>query len=163
MIVSIYGGRMILSESTGTWTGANGFRLMPNDPLAEFSATATVTIAAGGYLGSVAYSWEHPDDGLQDGLIVIGSAGVEGSLVALWGDSWHQKPAPMSLSGGYRTGSTIELDGDYGGGWLWRIAFDTANPDRLRMRMENIVPADQATTEIPAGPYPAMVMDLHRA
>jgi Protein of unknown function (DUF1579) len=153
---------MILSESTGTWTGTNGFRLMPNDPLAEFPATLTVTTAAGGHLTSVAYSWEHPDDGPQDGLIVIGSADETGWLVGMWGDSWHQKPAPMSLSGGHGAGATIELSGDYGGGWSWRIVFDTANADTLRMRMDNVVPTDQATAEISAGPYPVMVMDVHR-
>ena len=78
---------MILFDFAGPWAGSNGFRMMPDDPLAEFPAAATVTIAAGGYLTSVAYSWEHPDDGPQDGLVVVGSAGEDGSLVAMWGDS----------------------------------------------------------------------------
>ena len=153
---------MILSEFAGAWTGTNGFRLMPPDPLVERPATMTVTVAAGGHLSSVAYSWEHPEDGPQDGLLVIGPADADASLVALWGDSWHQKPAPMSLSGGYEGDATFGLTGDYGGGWGWRIVFDTANPDLLRMRMDNVVPADQATAEISAGPYPAMVMDVRR-
>lgn len=154
---------MILSDFAGSWAGTNGFRLMPGDPLAELPATVTVTMGAGGHLTSVAYSWEHPDDGPQDGLLVIGSAGEDGSLVAMWGDSWHQKPVPMSLSGGPGAGATFELDGDYGAGWVWRIVFDTAAAENLRMRMDNLIPADQATAEIPAGPYPAMVMDLRRA
>ena len=154
---------MILSDWAGPWAGINGFRLMPTDPLAKFPATATVTLAAGGHLTSVAYTWEHPDDGLQDGLLVIGSGGEDGALVAMWGDSWHQKPAPMSLSGGRGAGTAVQLEGDYGGGWSWRIVFETTDSDNLRMRMDNVIPAEHATAEIPAGPYPAMIMDLHRA
>jgi hypothetical protein len=153
---------VILSDFAGTWVGTNGFRLMPQDALAEFPAAMTVATAAGGYLTSVAYSWEHPDDGPQDGLLVVGAAGEDHSLVAMWGDSWHQKPAPMSLSGRHRPGTAVELDGDYGGGWGWRVVFDTTNAEALRMRMDNVIPAEHATSEIPAGPYPAMVMELRR-
>jgi hypothetical protein len=151
---------MILADFAGTWVGTNGFRLMPADSLAEFPATVTVTSAAGGHLTSVAYSWEHPDDGPQDGLLVIGTGAEDGSLVALWGDSWHQKPVPMSLSGRRGTGTAVELDGDYGGGWGWRIIFDTADAESLRMRMDNVIPPDQATDEFSAGPYAVMIMDV---
>ena len=139
----VYGDRMILSDLVGSWAGTNGFRLMPGDPLAEFPATATVTPYAGGHLTAVAYTWRHPDDGPQDGLIVAGVG------TALWADSWHQQPEPMTLpgaDGGYQ--------GEYGDGFGWRICFDTSDAEVLRMRMDN-VPA--------SGPYPVMVMDLHRA
>src|SRR5215831_8811833 len=154
---------MILSDAAGAWAGTNGFRLMPNDPLTEFPATMTVTTAAGGHLTAVAYSWEHPEDGPQDGLVVIGSAGEDGSLIATWGDSWHQKPEPITLSGGHPVGETVELAANYAGDWAWRILFDATDAENLRMRMENVVPADQADAETPAGPYPVMVMDLRRA
>ena len=153
---------MILPGFAGSWTGTNGFRLMPSDPLAESPATVTVTMVAGGHLTLVAYSWEHPDDGPQDGLLVIGSAGEDGSLTATWGDSWHQKPAPRSLPGGPGPGATSEFEGDYGGGWRWRIVFDAADAENLRMRMDNVISADQATAEVSAGPYPVMVMDVRR-
>lgn len=52
---------------------------------------------------------------------------------------------------------------DYGSGWGWRILVDTTDADNLRMRMDNVIPADQATAEMPAGPYPVMVMDVRRA
>ncbi|MFF3866215.1 hypothetical protein [Micromonospora sp. NPDC001898] len=154
---------MILSDFAGSWVGTNGFRLMPSHPLAVLPAAGTVTMAAGGHLTSVTYSWEHPDDGPQDGLLVIGPAGEDGSLVAVWGDSWHQKPAPMSLSGGPGAGGTFAIKGDYGGGWGWGIVFDATDTEALRMRMDNLIPADQATAEMPAGPYPVMVMDVRRA
>jgi hypothetical protein len=155
--------RVILSAFAGSWAGTNGFRLMPGDPLAELPATMTVTMAAGGHLTSVAYTWEHPADGPQDGLLVISAIGDDGSLAAVWGDSWHQKPAPMSLPGGPGAGGTFEFRGDYGGGWGWRIVFDTGDSDTLRMRMDNVIPADHATADKAAGPYPVMVMGTRRA
>jgi hypothetical protein len=154
---------MLLSNSAGAWVGTNGFRLMPSDPLVEFAASVTVTTAAGGYLTSVAYSWEHPDDGAQDGLLVIGSADEDGSLVAMWGDSWHQKPTPMMLSGSRRTDATVELEAEYGRGWRWRVMLDASDAESLRIQMDNVIPAERVSADIPDGPYPVMVMHTHRA
>jgi hypothetical protein len=137
---------------------------MPNDPLAEAPARVTVTTAAGGNLASIAYWWEHPDDGPQDGLLVVGPSDDGGALVAMWGDSWHQKPAPMMFSGSRdSTGTTLELEGEYGGGWGWRVRFDATDTTSFRMQMDNVIPADQATAEIAPGPYPVMVMQTGRA
>jgi hypothetical protein len=136
---------------------------MPADPLAEFPAKATVTTAAGGHLASIAYWWEHPDNGPQDGLLVIGTANEGGSLVALWGDSWHQKPAPRLLSGTHETDLTLELEADYGGGWRWRVSFDATDADSFRMQMDNVIPDELATAEKSAGPYPVMIMQTRRA
>jgi hypothetical protein len=45
-----------------------------------------VSVVAGCHLGlSVAYLWEHSDDGPQHGLLVLGAASEDGSLVARWG------------------------------------------------------------------------------
>jgi hypothetical protein len=94
---------------------------------------------------------------------VIGPADEDGSLLAMWGDSWHQKPAPMLLYGSRGTGATLEVEGDYGGGWRWRVKFDATDTDSFRMQMDNVIPAEQATAEISAGPYPVMVMQTRRA
>ena len=122
-----------------------------------------MTPAAGDHLVSIAYWWEHPEDGLQDGLVLIGATDEGGSLVAMWGDSWHQKPAPMMLSGRRSTAAALELEGDYGGGWRWRVMLDATEADSLRMQMDNVIPAEQATAEISAGPYPVMIMQTRRA
>jgi hypothetical protein len=153
---------MLLPKSVGTWVGTNGFRLMPSDPIATFPARMTVTTGAGGHLMSVAYWWQHPDDGPQDGLLVIGPAEENGSLVALWADSWHQKPAPMIFSGSHGIDATLELEGEYGGGWGWRVIVDGANDENLRMEMDNVIPAEHATAEVTAGPYPVMIMETQR-
>ncbi|WP_174537388.1 hypothetical protein [Micromonospora chalcea] len=154
---------MVLTDVTGSWAGTSGFRLMPADPLAESPATATVATAAGGHLTTVSYSWAHPDDGPQDGLLVIAAGEEPGSLVAWWGDSWHQQPTPMTLTGTADGAAAVELSAGYGGGWEWRITVDTADPATLRLRMENVVPADQTGADMPAGPYPVMVTDVRRA
>jgi hypothetical protein len=151
----------ILSDFAGMWTGTNRFRLMPSDPLVDSPATVSVTLGAGGYLTTVAYTWAHPDDGPQEGLLTLGMASEEGALVAVWADSWHQQPTAMSLSGNLRDGA-VALEGAYGGGWRWRIGFDTTDAGELRMTMDNVIPAEHATETIQAGPYPAMLMALHR-
>ena len=154
---------MVPSELVGTWAGTNGFRLMPGDPLREFPATASVTTAAGGHLAVVAYTWQHPDDGPQDGVILIGPAGEGDAVVATWGDSWHQKPAPTSLSGSRTADGSIGLECSYGDGWAWRVAFGAGDAGELRLRMDNVVPASRATADVAAGPYPVMVMQARRS
>jgi hypothetical protein len=154
---------MLLPNSVGTWVGTNGFRLMPTDPLAEFPARVTVATGAGDHLTSVSYWWQHPDDGPQEGLLVIGVGDRDGSLVALWGDSWHQKPAPMILSGVRGVDGTLELEGEYGGGWRWRVIVESTDAENLRMQMDNVIPSEQATAEISAGPYPVMIMQTQYA
>jgi len=154
---------MLLPNSAGTWVGTNGFRLMPSDPLAMFPARMTVTTGAGGHLTSIVYWWQHPEDGAQDGLLVIGRADGNGSLVAMWGDSWHQKPAPMILSGSQGADATLELEGDYGGGWRWRVVLEATDTETLRMEMDNVIPSEHATAETSAGPYPVMIMETGRA
>jgi hypothetical protein len=148
---------MVLQYFDGTWAGTNGCRLMPNDPFAEFPASVTLTPGAGGHLTSIAYWWEHPDDGPQDGLLVIGRSSGDGSLVAMWADSWHQKPAAMLLFGTDAPGAFLELEGDYGGGWRWRITVDATDAADLRMQMDNVIPAEQRPADMPSGAYPAMI------
>jgi hypothetical protein len=94
---------------------------------------------------------------------VIGTADEGGSLVAMWGDSWHQKPAPRLLSGTHETDLTLELEADYGGGWRWRVSFDATDADSFRMQMDNVIPDERATAEKSAGPYPVMIMQTRRA
>jgi hypothetical protein len=148
-----------LTDRAGTWTGTNGFRLMPSDPLYDAPATGEVSIAAGGNLVAIAYSWTHPDDGAQDGLLVVGADDEPGTATAFWGDSWHQSPTPKACVG-TMDGDLITVGLDYGGGWRWQITVDPTSPGVLRLRMDNVIPDEVATDDKPAGPYPVMVMDL---
>jgi hypothetical protein len=127
---------------------------MPADPLADGPATAVLTTAAGGNLTSLAYTWVHPADGPQDGLLVYGPG-----VAALWGDSWHQQPEPRSLSGRATDDGAVELECEYGGGWRWQIAV-RVEADAVRMAMRNVIPADQVDAGESAGPYVVMQMEL---
>lgn len=153
---------MISSALVGSWSGTNGFRLVPNDPLGESPATASVSTAAGGHLTLVTYTWQHPDDGPQDGLILIAPAGEGAAVSATWGDSWHQKPDTMTLSGSQAADGSLALEGSYYGDWGWRILLETSD-GALRLRMDNVIPASGATADMPAGPYPAMILQAHRS
>src|SRR5262245_14062423 len=158
-------GKMATSfgRLAGPWTGTNGFRLMPTDDLFEAPATAELTTAAGGHDLLLTYTWAHPDDGSQDGVLLVGSPEDDGQVVtAAWGDSWHQKPSMLTLTGSM-TERRLEVTADYGGGWQWAISLDGARDDLLALKMHNIIPADHATEEVSAGPYPVMVAELRRA
>ena len=141
-----------------SWAGTNGFRLMPADPLADGPATATLTTAAGGHLTSFAYTWVHPTDGPQDGLLVYGPG-----VAAFWGDSWHQQPEPRVLDGSSDEAGAIELSCEYGGGWRWEISLRVEAGVAIAMEMRNVIPAEHATPDETAGPYVVMTMELHPA
>ena len=150
----------VLAARVGSWAGTNGFRLMPNDPLETRPATASMGLAAGGHLTALQYMWEHPSDGSQDGLLIVWNADAGESARALWADSWHQQPEPMCLSGTVGE-NKVTLEAGYGGdGWRWRIVVEATETASMRMLMYNVIPAEQATDDMPAGPYPVMVIEL---
>lgn len=134
---------------------------MPADSPHVAAATADVKTAAAGNMTAIAYSWSHPEDGAQDGLLVIGPKDESQGAVALWGDSWHQSPEPTVLVGGLEDGLLV-VSYAYGGEWRWQISVDATSADALRLRMDNIVPESAATETVAAGAYPAMLTDLRR-
>jgi hypothetical protein len=40
---------------------------------------------------------------------------------------------------------------------------DGSDAESLRMQMDNVIPADRPTADIPDGPYPVMVLRTRRA
>ena len=150
-----------LGRLEGSWTGTNGFRLMPNDALSEAAATAELAVAAAGYDLVVRYTWVHPDDGLQEGVMLVGSPDDEGRVTVAWGDSWHQKP-PIRIMDGTLVDGVLDVSADYGGGWRWTISVDGRRDDRLALTMHNVIPDEVATDDEPAGPYRVMVATFQR-
>lgn len=150
-----------LSDRSGAWSGTNGFRLMPSDPFHEAPATAVVSVAAGRCMAAIAYTWSHPDDGDQDGLLVLGEADEPGGVTAFWGDSWHQSPTPRSCTGAI-DGEVVTVGYEYEAGWRWQITVDPTDPATLRLRMDNVIPQDAVPEGVAAGSYPAMVTELRR-
>jgi hypothetical protein len=135
----------LLTRHAGEWAGTNRFRLMPDDPPADAAATAKLSLGAGGNVAVLTYTWTHPDDGAQDGLLVVGPEEAPGEVIALWGDSWHQQPAAKQLSG-TAGGDALTVGYSYAEGWEWRITLTAERPDVLRWRMDNVVPASVSGT-----------------
>ena len=152
----------VIDQASGSWEGSNAFRMMPTDPFSEFPATATLSVAAGGCLGTLGYTWNHPEDGAQDGLLAFGTAGGGDAVVALWADSWHQHPEAKVCEGILDESGVISVGMEYGDGWRWQIVLDATKSDALVLRMDNVIPPQVATEEISAGPYPVMSMELRR-
>jgi hypothetical protein len=152
----------VVSQASGSWEGSNGFRMMPADPFSESLATATLSMAAGGYLGTLGYTWDHPEDGAQDGLLAFGIAAGDNAVVALWADSWHQHPEAKVCEGTLDENGVISIGMEYGDGWRWQIVLDATKSDVLALRMDNVIPPEVATEEISAGPYVVMSMELRR-
>ena len=124
----------------GSWSGTNAFRLMPTDELFYGDSTATSAVEACGWGWSLRYSWVHPDDGEQSGLLLIASPTDDGSITAAWLDSWHQKPYLQAFTGTLADG-TVSVSAEYAPGWTWRIEVGPGGDEgQLRMVMHNVVP-----------------------
>jgi hypothetical protein len=131
-------------------TGTNAFRLMPDDPLHEAPATATVRRAAGGHALLVTYTWQHAADGSQDGVLLMSSPADDGLVHATLMDSWHQKPGPMQLTGRLlEDGLGASVSTTYYQVYEWEVDVLIADPG-LELTMRNVVPD--------GGAYDVMVM-----
>lgn len=151
-----------LTGHTGLWVGTNRFRLMPDDQPVESLATAQLSVGAGGSLAVLTYTWAHPEDGEQEGLLVLGLEAEPGAVVGLWGDTWHQKPAAAQMQGAIDV-TSVTVSYTYGEGWEWRITLTTDGPDVLRWRMDNVVPTSSAAGSAGILKYWAMDAELRRS
>lgn len=121
----------------GAWVGTCGFRLMPDDELVVAESTATSSAEADGWGWQLRYTWTHPQDGVQSGVLLVGSADDDGVVSAGWLDSWHRKPRLREVVGRVVDGAlTLEMDYD---GWGWVIGL-RSDADGLAMTMHNVVP-----------------------
>lgn len=150
------------SWTMSTFEGTCAFRLMPYDDLAGGPSTATFAEVGQGQV-LLTYTWTHPEDGPQHGVLLVGSPeDLDVAVTATLADSWHQKPGLMNLTG-VVSGDTIELASQYAGDWGWQITLTGVGTDRPGMIMRNVVPEsalDQLPADAPrvdAGPYDVMV------
>lgn len=146
-----------LREFVGTWTGTNSFRLMPADALAAGESSAVTSVEADGWGWALRYTWVHPDDGEQAGMLLVASPADDGSITAAWLDSWHQKPYLQPFSGS-TSDRAVTLEAEYAPGWLWQIAVH-ADEEALRMTMHNVVPKGHGDFH---GAYVVMEADWRR-
>lgn len=154
----------LCADHRGSWVGTNRFRLMPDDAPAESEATAELSLGAGENVAVLRYSWAHPGDGVQEGVLMIGSGADPDVAVGLWGDSWHQKPGAAELRGSFAD-SSVTVGYSYAEGWEWRITISVEDPDVLRLRMDNVVPASASAASGAAEgvTYWAMDAELRRS
>ena len=140
--------------------GTCAFRLMPDDPLLEGPSSAAVTtVGEQGF--TLHYTWVHPTDGEQRGVVLISGTGDAGAVEGALFDTWHQQPGLMTLSGN-RSGDRVELAGTYMEEWGWTVAIELAD-EAVTMTMCNVVPESALAMAPPdappmsAGPYDVMV------
>jgi len=129
--------------------GTCAFRLMPDDALAEGPSSASVTtVGEQGF--TLHYTWAHPSDGEQRGVVLVGGTDDAGAVEGALFDTWHQQPGLMSLSGN-RSGHRVELAGTYLEEWGWTVALELAD-DEVTMTMCNVVPESALAVAPPDGP-----------
>lgn len=127
-----------LSSTVGEWRGTCSFRLMPTDELAPGPSTATASTEADGWAWRLSYTWTHPEDGPQVGVLLVGTPDEQDAVGAAWVDSWHQKPQ-LGLLTGTAGDAGVHLAMTYAGDWGWTIDVKPYG-DGLRMTMHNVVP-----------------------
>ena len=152
----------VLAGHAGSFSGSSAFRMMPTDEPHTAPATAQVSLAAGGNLALLSYTWVHAADGEQSGLLVLGRGGDENSAVAMWSDTWHQAPAATWLQGEIE-GTTVTVSYSYAEGWEWIISVDAGQADTLRLQMDNVVPDSPGPEGRAGGRYWAMQAELTRS
>ncbi|GGB87664.1 hypothetical protein [Knoellia flava] len=154
-----------MTSSAITLTGTCAFRLMPHDPLEEGPSSAVVTlVGAPGF--TLHYTWVHPTDGEQSGVVLVGGPDDAGAVEGALFDTWHQQPGLMSLRGA-RAGDRVDLAGTYLEEWGWTIAIELGG-ETVTMTMCNVVPESALAMAPPdgpsmsAGPYDVMVASWTR-
>ena len=133
---------------------------MPNDEFDTADSTATLSVEAGGWATCLRYTWTHPEDGEQHGILLMASPDDNDLVEATLIDSWHQKPGPMNLVG-TRIENTTSLHATYMETWGWNITVTLEDDQSVRMVMQNVVPEEALKMapegmDFQAGPYDAM-------
>ena len=134
------------------FSGTNRFRMYPTDEYVGTESDAVLRAVADGCGHSLEYTWVHPTDGPQSGVLLFGLPEADGSVTASLLDSWHQRTGPVTLTGRERNGR-IEVGYEYGGGWGWRIDLGPT-PQGWSMTMSNVIPRD--ADGLAEGPYEVM-------
>lgn len=139
----------------GTWQGENTLWMKyPENP--QTSPAGAVVSA-----NKIVYTWAYQEQP-QTGTMLFSAAGD--ALQTLWTDSWHSKEQRTWTAS--EADGVLTVSGDYavkeGPDWSWRIEVRKEAPDRLSIKMYNILPdgvfPDQQPRELLA-----VKMDLVRS
>lgn len=140
-------------------TGTCGFRLMPADAPAEGPSSAAVSTIGEALL--LRYTWVHPDDGEQEGVLLVSGKPEDGPVTATLFDTWHQHSGFMTLTGQRTEDGGARLEETYLEVWGWQVEV-TLGDTGATMVMRNVVPEPalgmlpQGDPSSKAGPYDAM-------
>jgi hypothetical protein len=131
-----------MASLTGAWAGTKKLWLMPGTPARESAARATVALAANGKFLHLGYTWN--EDGIQQGVLIIGVEGDGKRVGAAWIDSWHNGDRIMTLQGDVSAAGAFSVAGTYpappGPDWAWRIEIHPNGTDSWQLVMFNITP-----------------------
>ena len=129
-----------LQSAMGTWTGTNALRMMPDDDFRNSAGSATVATHSAGNVATISYTWSDFAGQPQEGFLVLSDDEADGTVAAVWSDSWHQHPQWMALSGTVDADGRISVRGVYGDGTEqggWWIHIDPTDATQLTMTMDN--------------------------
>ena len=139
-----------LDDFVGDWNGENQLRMMPDDEFSPSPSTASVALAAGANVVTLAYAWADFDGVAQEGLLVLEDGPLPGQVEAVWADSWHSSPRWLGMIGS-ASEHRVSLAGTYGEGddlGAWAIHLHLDDREGLRMTMDNAYPSDGEPYEV---------------
>jgi len=134
------------AEHGGSWSGTNGFRLMPSDPFYEATMKADVSSSAGALSPRSRTRGRTRRTGHRTGSWSSGR--VRSSLPWLRsGPTRGTRAAGPGSSRARWNGRRFGVGYEYAPGWQWQITIDATSADALVLQTDNVVP----TSAVPEG------------
>lgn len=126
----------------GNWQGVNHLWLDPKKPARTSDSTADAGLILNAQTFEINYTWADLGQP-QAGKLLLNQMQDDGTVHAVWFDSWHMAKHRMVLSGS-ESEHGVDLRGGYaappGPDWGWRIAIEAQNATSWRLQMFNISP-----------------------
>jgi hypothetical protein len=134
-----------LAKLVGKWHGINRLHTtwIPENPVRETASRAFIELTARGRFLKIEYDWTF-DNGLQEGLILIGDERDSDSVKTFWIDSWHLSDKFMVSEGRRKNAAAISVKGFYTvpdhPDWGWRTDLTAEGDDSFKITMYNVSP-----------------------
>jgi hypothetical protein len=137
----------------GGWKGTNRLWLGPDEPARQSDSTLTIAYAVQTNVMTVHYGWSFEGEP-QEGLLALCPHKSDGTIEAVWVDSWHQKDQFMFCKGDIDDRGAVSVQGSYsappGPDWGWRIVLEAGDSGTLTITMYNISPENQEDLAVEA-------------
>ena len=112
---------------TGRWKGTKQLYFKPGDTPFESGSILEVNPVAKESFIQATYTWSYKDRD-HEGILLLCTNGVNNTVTAAWGDSFHQSGCLMHLEGHMDEEGTLDVMGTYAAppGPDWGVAdYDT--------------------------------------